>query len=779
MSSEQIKKMKEAHRVLLEFPFTVKELNRGYADRFLRIDLDKNEIKILPVTQQMKDLRTGGKGFDLWLLFQEVNKDTKWDSPNNPICFSPGPLAGTTSFPGSGKTLVTSVSPITQSIMDCNVGGFFGPYFKFAGFDALVIVGKAKEETIIFIDVVNEKITIETAPLEKIDSHVVAEELTEMYADNEIDKRNISVVSSGSAAIHSRMGILNFSLWDWRRNVARVKQAGRGGIGTVFRDKNLKALVVKNRFITPAWRISESKAAKEITPGEFPRQCGEELAKIDAIIEKWGSNPECVFDIMCDIQDQFQYISKTAIERIQDKTTVPKSYLYHMVTFFDEFSLEKKSPAGQAGQTMEKMEIHPAKDAIVFRHSTPVDPGKIDDTMYAAFKEVVDKHTGDPDRVVEEIKLSGLRGRGGAGFATALKWQAAITSAKEKNEPIYLIGNAARMQLEKAIIEQDPHALIEGMLIGAFAVEAKEGFIYIDKHHEKTIEILEKAIETARKAGYLGTNIKGTGLDFDITVRRSPGDFLSGESSAVIHGMSGQAWEAQPKYVHNTEAGFRGKPTILDNIETWVNIPVIIDKGAKWFSGAQTKVFTLSGVVSKPGFVEAALGTPLKDVIESAGGIAPGKTLKAIQIGGPSGGIVPADQLDMALDFDTLQENGAMIGSGKIVLLGEESCIVDFARQKLSYLAQESCGRCTPCREGLYAMVQALDRICEGKSRDGELEFLEETAVMLKDMSLCQLGGTAPNPVLSTLKYFKEEYKNHLTGDTKCCGKTGTAKEVK
>jgi NADH:ubiquinone oxidoreductase subunit E len=343
MSAEKIKQMRDAHQVVCEFPFEIKELNKGYSDRILRIDLDKNEITILPVTQQMKDLWIGGKGFDLWLMFQEINKETKWDSPENPLCFSSGPLGGATSFPGSGKTIVTALSPLTSSVMDCNVGGHFGPFFKFAGFDALVIVGKAKEESIVYIDATTKKVTIEKAPKESIDSHILAEELTEMYAEDDLDMRNISVVSAGRGATHTRMGVLNFSFWDWRRKVARLKQAGRGGIGTVFRNKMLKALVVKNRDISPTWRVEESKVAKMVTPKVLSHQCeGGEVKELDAIIDKWNCNPEFVIEMMQDIQDRFRHISTTAIERMLAKTNVPKAYLYHIATFYKAFSLEEK-----------------------------------------------------------------------------------------------------------------------------------------------------------------------------------------------------------------------------------------------------------------------------------------------------------------------------------------------------------------------------------------------------------------------------------------------------
>jgi NADH:ubiquinone oxidoreductase subunit E len=342
MPVDKIEQMRKAHQVLCEFPFEIKNLDKGYSNRTLRVDLDANQITIQPVSQQMKDLWVGGKGFDLWLMFQEINKDTRWDSHENPICFSSGPLGGTTSFPGSGKTIVTTISPLTQSVMDCNVGGFFGPFLKFAGFDALTVVGKASQETIVLIDALKKKITIEKAPLESIDSHLLAEELTDMYADNDLDKRNIAVVSAGRGAQHTRMGVLNFSFWDWRRNTARLKQAGRGGIGSVFRNKRLKALIVKNRDITPAWRVHENKVAPMVSPKKISIQCKSEVEELDAIIKKWNNDPDYVIEMMQDIQDRFRHISKTAIDRLLFKTGVPQAYLYHIATFYKTFSLEEK-----------------------------------------------------------------------------------------------------------------------------------------------------------------------------------------------------------------------------------------------------------------------------------------------------------------------------------------------------------------------------------------------------------------------------------------------------
>ncbi|MBU1238910.1 aldehyde:ferredoxin oxidoreductase, partial [Myxococcota bacterium] len=286
--------MREAHRVLAKIEFSPVALERGYANRTLRVDLSARTLEFKPVTDEMKRLWVGGKGFDLWLMFQEINKDSKWDSPENPICLSSGPLGGTTSFPGSGKTLVTALSPLTGSVMDSNVGGYFGPFMKFAGMDAITIVGKSTDEVVLVIDAVSGVITIESAPEESVDSHLVCEELTEMYADDELDRRNIAVVAAGRGADHTRMGVLNFSFYDWRRQVARLKQSGRGGIGTVFRNKNLKALVLKNKGITPAWRIAESKVAHLTRPSKIHVQCKSEEEEIKDIAGHYNYDPEYV-----------------------------------------------------------------------------------------------------------------------------------------------------------------------------------------------------------------------------------------------------------------------------------------------------------------------------------------------------------------------------------------------------------------------------------------------------------------------------------------------------
>ena len=344
MSEKQIAEMRQKHQVLAEFPFEPAPLQHGYANRTMHIDVTKNEVEFRPVSEQMKELWVGGKGFDLWLMLQEINKDTKWDDPEAPLCMSSGPLGGVASFPGSGKTLVTAISPATQSIMDSNVGGYFGPYMKFAGFDAVVLTGKAEEDVIILIDVPAGKITIEKAPEESLDAHVVSEQLTEMYAESEDDKRNIAVVSAGSAADHVWMGVLNFSFYDWRRQVARVKQAGRGGMGTVFRDKKIKAIVLKNKDYTPAWTITDQPFADEFKVQSSDHMVPLKPEDIEAIAAKWNNDPEYVIEMMQDVQEQERYISREAIDELNRITGVPKARLYHIATFYAAFTLE---PVGE------------------------------------------------------------------------------------------------------------------------------------------------------------------------------------------------------------------------------------------------------------------------------------------------------------------------------------------------------------------------------------------------------------------------------------------------
>lgn len=774
MSFERIEKMRRAHKILCEFPFEIKELYRGYSDRILRIDLNKNEINILPVSQQMKELWTGGKGFDLWLMFQEIGKDTKWDSPENPICFSPGPLGGTTSFPGSGKTLVTAISPITESIIDCNVGGFFGPYMKFAGFDALVLTGKAKSETIIYIDAVNKKITIEEAPEESVDSHLAAEEFTEMYSDDDLDRRNIAVVSAGNAALHSRMGVLNFSFWDWRRNVARLKQAGRGGVGTVFRHKNMKALVIKSQPVTPAWRVEENKAAALVKPKRLTALSKADCALVDKIIEKWGNDPEFIIEILQDVQDTFHVISVDAITRIQVKTGVPKAYIYHMATFDPYFTLEPEAARKQA--TAEPVKFL-TRDGYLLRAEGTDDPENLDTYKknggYAALSKYLNGN--NPGEIQAQLEASQLRGRTG-GILLSEKWQAALKAKQEKNSGVFLIcpvdEGFSGAGADQALLKTHPHAVIEGLLLGAFALGAQTGYIAIGDNDPGASEILNQAATDATKAGFLGDNICGSGFSFHLHLHRNMGSVVNSEPTSIIGVLSGRAGDSQARYIPVTESGLKGQPTVVSSASTWAAVPKAVSGAGK----SHSALFYLHGDVNKPGLAEVPLGTPLRVLIDQyGGGVKNGAGIKAIHVGGVSGAFIPASLSELPLNHDALAQNGAIMGTGDIHVLSDNNCLLEKVSHSISRLADKSCGKCTPCREGLHAMKQTLNRICDGKGQPSDLSFLDEIAATVRETSLCRFGQNAALPVQSALRFFKNELDGHLNGvkSGACCKSKG------
>jgi NADH:ubiquinone oxidoreductase subunit F (NADH-binding)/NAD-dependent dihydropyrimidine dehydrogenase PreA subunit len=394
----------------------------------------------------------------------------------------------------------------------------------------------------------------------------------------------------------------------------------------------------------------------------------------------------------------------------------------------------------------------------------------------------------EPEGIIKQVIRSGIRGRGGGGFPAGVKWESGLKARIERDEVIYIVCNADEgdpgAYMDRSIIETDPHSVIEGMLIGAYAVGSNDGYIYIRKEYPLATERLYKAIADAREYGLLGKNIFESDFSFDIHVHRGAGAFVCGESTALMASMSGRAGEPRAKYVHNVEYGYRNKPTILNNVETWANIPVIIEKGAEWFASigtgdvsenpwdgsSGTKVFSLVGDIRNTGLVEVPMGITLREIIEDVGGGIPnGRTFKAVQTGGPSGGCIPSSLLDMKVDFDSLTEAGSMMGSGGMIVMDDHTCMVDVARYFVEFLMDESCGKCTPCREGLFALQNILDRICNGEGKDGDIEALEEISKTVIDASLCQLGGSAPNPVLSTIRYFREEYEEHIK-EKKCRG---------
>jgi len=401
-----------------------------------------------------------------------------------------------------------------------------------------------------------------------------------------------------------------------------------------------------------------------------------------------------------------------------------------------------------------------------------VDPTSIDDYLaiggYEALAKVLDEMS--PEEVIEEVKRSGLRGRGGGGFPTGRKWE---SCRQAPGEPKYVICNADEgdpgAYMDRSLLEGNPHSVLEGMIIGAYAVGAHQGYIYVRHEYPLAVKHLTIALSQAAEYGLLGDDILGSGFDFHIQINRGGGAFVCGESSALIQSLEGRLGEPRAKYVHTVERGLFDKPTNLNNVETWANIPLIINRGADWYASIGTegskgtKIFSLVGKVRNTGLVEVPMGVTLRDIIfKIGGGIKGGKRFKAVQTGGPSGGCIPESLIDLPVDFDELTRTGSMMGSGGMIVMDEDTCMVDVARYFLNFLREESCGKCTPCREGIKQMLDILNRICAGEGRPEDIDLLEELGQAVADASLCALGGTAPNPVLTTIKYFRDEYEAHI-----------------
>jgi NADH:ubiquinone oxidoreductase subunit F (NADH-binding)/NAD-dependent dihydropyrimidine dehydrogenase PreA subunit len=380
-----------------------------------------------------------------------------------------------------------------------------------------------------------------------------------------------------------------------------------------------------------------------------------------------------------------------------------------------------------------------------------------------------------PEEIIEEIIASGLRGRGGGGFPAGVKWQ---TCRRAHGDIKYVICNGDEgdpgAYMDRSVMEGDPHSVIEGMIIGAFAIGSGQGFIYVRNEYPLAVANLQRAINQAREYGFLGKNILNTGFDFDLKISKGAGAFVCGESTALMTSLEGKAGEPRAKYIHTVEHGLWDRPSNLNNVETWANVPAIISRGAKWFSSigcknnSGTKVFCLVGKINNIGMVEVPMGIPLKEIIyDIGGGIPGGKKYKAVQTGGPSGGCLPDNLINISVDFDSLWDAGSMMGSGGMIVMDETTCMVDIARYFIDFLEFESCGKCVPCREGVQRMNEILQDICNGKGKEGDVELLESMSQGIVDGALCALGSTAPNPVLSTLKYFRDEYVAHVR-DKKC-----------
>ena len=428
-------------------------------------------------------------------------------------------------------------------------------------------------------------------------------------------------------------------------------------------------------------------------------------------------------------------------------------------------------------KSLNQVEFYKKQRRMALRNCGVIDPEKIEEYIafdgYKALGRVLTEMT--PEETIQIIKASGLRGRGGAGFPTGLKWE---FTAKAKSDKKYVCCNADEGYpgafMDRSVLEGDPHSVLEAMTIAGYAVGSDQGYIYVRAEYPIAVKRLNIAIGQAREAGLLGKNIFDTGFHFDIELRLGAGAFVCGEETALMASIEGKRGEPRPRPPFPANKGVFGKPTLLNNVETYANIPQIILNGAEWFSSIGTekskgtKVFALGGKINNTGLVEVPMGTTLREIVyDIGGGIPHGKKFKAAQTGGPSGGCIPTEHLDTPIDYDSLKQIGSMMGSGGLIVMDEDNCMVDIARFFLDFTVDESCGKCPPCRIGTKRMLEILNRITHGQGQEGDIEKLEELGKSIKTSALCGLGQTAPNPVLSTIRYFRDEYEAHIR-DKRC-----------
>ncbi|MBM3141907.1 MAG: NADH-quinone oxidoreductase subunit F [Chloroflexi bacterium] len=433
--------------------------------------------------------------------------------------------------------------------------------------------------------------------------------------------------------------------------------------------------------------------------------------------------------------------------------------------------------AGKTVRIMSEIPFYRAQDRQILSQNLNVDPCSIEDYIvaggYSALTKVLRGMT--PENVIKEIVSSGLRGRGGGGFPTGRKWSECREAPGDEK---YVICNADEgdpgAYMDRCVLEGNPHLVLEGMMIGAWAIGARKGYIYVRNEYPLAVEHSRTVVEQARKLGLLGDNILGSSFSFDVDIARGGGAFVCGESTALMASVEGKVGEPWPKDIHTVVDGLYHKPTTLNNVETWANVPSIILNGSSWFASKGTrgskgtKILALTGRIKNTGLVEVAMGTPIRTVVfDIGGGAVNGNRVKAVQTGGPSGGCLPMDKFDLPIDFDVLYEAGSMVGSGGMVVMDEETCMVDMAKYFLTFLQDESCGKCLPCRLGIDRMLETITDITEGRGKPEQLDLLEELADTVAQTALCGLGKTAPNPVLSTLRYFRPEYEAHIN-EKKC-----------
>jgi NADH:ubiquinone oxidoreductase subunit F (NADH-binding)/(2Fe-2S) ferredoxin/Pyruvate/2-oxoacid:ferredoxin oxidoreductase delta subunit len=428
--------------------------------------------------------------------------------------------------------------------------------------------------------------------------------------------------------------------------------------------------------------------------------------------------------------------------------------------------------SGETAKNLTEIPFYKYQKRVLLDENAKVNPKRIEDYIaiggYSALAKVFYRMT--PEQVLDEIRKANLRGRGGGGFPTARKWE---TTRNASGGPKYVIVNCDEGDpgafMNRALMDGNPHSILEGLMIGAFAIGSHEGFIYVRQEYPLAVENMQLAINQAEEYGLLGNDILGSGFNFKVKIHKGAGSFVSGESSALMTAIEGKVGEPRPKYVHTSERGVWDKPSVLNNVETWANVPLIINKGAEWFASIGTegskgtKIFALAGKVNNTGLVEVPMGMTLRDIIfKIGGGIRNGKKFKAVQTGGPSGGVIPEQYLDSPVDFDELVKLGSIMGSGGMIVMDEDNCMVDVARYFVNFLCDESCGKCLPCREGLKQARNILNEIVTGKGKEGDIEKLQEIAEATSAASLCALGKTSANPMLTTIRYFRDEYEAHI-----------------
>ncbi|MFQ6066868.1 MAG: NADH-ubiquinone oxidoreductase-F iron-sulfur binding region domain-containing protein [bacterium] len=468
----------------------------------------------------------------------------------------------------------------------------------------------------------------------------------------------------------------------------------------------------------------------------------------------------------------YQQVKPDDVPEIVSKTVVRNNVIDRL--------LYREPGQGKKIKYEHEIPFYKKQKRLIFGNNGKIDPTSVSDYIrlggYYSLRKVL--FSMSPEEVIEEITQAGLRGRGGGGFPTGRKWYYCRNAPGDIK---YVVCNADEgdpgAYMDRSLLEGNPHSVLEGMIIGAYAIGAKEGYIYVRNEYPLAVKNVKVALKQAAEYGFLGKNILGSGFNFTIQINRGGGAFVCGESTALMASLEGRVGEPRAKHIHTVESGLWERPTNLNNVETWANVPLIIAKGADWYSkigtkeSKGTKIFSLVGKIENTGLVEVPMGITLREVIyDIGGGIPYGKKFKAVQTGGPSGGCVPEKLIDLPVDFEELTRVGSMMGSGGMIVMDEDTCMVDVAKYFLSFLQDESCGKCTSCREGIKRMLQILTYITQGKGEEGDIELLEELSEVVADTSLCALGGTAPNPVLTTIRYFRDEYEAHIK-DKKCPAK--------